>query len=204
MFFSSPWCVGCRAPFVLPYTKTKLVLCSRYLAISYRFMSAIKEHPSDWPGYAWAGVTARAAASAQASGKSWIQPNWRRLSLSREPGQVGKSYLCQHCFCEIMSGTGRSTACSCIHQPFTQTGTHGAAAGSPRRALGAYDWSRYAYWYINTPLNTWALGDPSLPDGALEFPNWDLFSDLLSVQKKKKLILRNASKGQFRHAHWSH
>lgn len=105
-------------------------------------------------------------------------------SLSHEPGQGVNSHLCQHCLYEMMSGTAGNTACSCIHQHFTQAGTCRAAAASPRRALGPQGWFKYVYWHINTPLSTWALRDPSLPDDALESPNWDLFPDLLSVQKK--------------------
>lgn len=99
---------------------------------------------------------------------------------------MGKSYLCQHCPYDMVSGGAGSIAWPCIHQPFTQTGTHRAAAGSPRRALGAQCSSRYVWWCVNTPLNTGALRDPCLSDDALKFLNWDLYPDLLSVQKKKK------------------
>lgn len=94
-----------------------------------------------------------------------------------------KFYLCQQCPYEMVSGRAGSTACLCIQQPFTQTGTHRAAAGSPRRAQCS---SRYVWWYVNTPLNTGTFRKPSLPDDALKFRNWDLFPNLLSVQEGKK------------------
>lgn len=127
------------------------------------------------------------AVSAQTRGKSWVWPNCRWPSLSHGLGQVGESYPCKHCrveWCQQQLGAQLAPA----FRSFTQIGIHRAVAGSLRLTLGAQGSSRYVYWYINNPLNTWSLGDPPLPgtflSDALEFPIWDLFPDLLSVWKK--------------------
>lgn len=161
-------------------------------------MSVINEHPWDWP--VW--VTAQSLQSFQTHGKSRMWPNCRWPSQSHGLWQGGDSYPCKHCcvqWCQEQLGAQLVLHSLIFHPDWNSQSCcrwPQAHLGSPRLIqihLVVYK-QPIKHLVTQGPVSSrWCPGVPQLG-----------FVSRLAVSLKKKLILRNASKGQFRNAHQSH